>query len=101
MTRIQKIVRRLKQYKPLKVVLFGSAARGQTDEHSDLDFVVIKSTRKTFLARMVEIARLLGRKAGKVDVFVYTPREFRRMIEWESPFIENVLREGKVVYEEK
>jgi Predicted nucleotidyltransferases len=36
------VLERLKAYKPEKNILFGSYARGEADEYSDLDFVVIK-----------------------------------------------------------
>ena len=47
------------------------------------------------------MAKLIDNDLGQVDVLVYTPEEFQRMIEWENPFIENVLKEGKIVYEKK
>jgi len=51
--------------------------------------------------RLIEIGRLIDLDLGKVDVFVYTPKELERMIEWENPFIERVMKEGRVIYEKK
>ena len=94
------VLERLKEYQPDKIILFGSYARGESDEYSDLDFVVIKKkTGKRFLERLIEVAKLIDNDLGNVDVFVYTPEEFERMIEWENPFIERVLKEGRVLYE--
>lgn len=101
MNRMEKVVECIKKYEPEKIILFGSQVRGEADEHSDLDFVVIKKTDKRFLERMIEVAKLIDDELGQVDVFVYTPEEFQRMVKWGNPFIENVLREGKVVYEKK
>ncbi len=91
----------LKKYHPEKVVLFGSYARKDFDRQSDIDLVVIKRTRRRFLQRLIEVARLIDDKAGKVDAIVYTPQEFQRMVEEENPFIQNVLKEGKIIYEKK
>jgi predicted nucleotidyltransferase len=101
MGRFERVVECLKRYKPEKIIVFGSYARGETDEYSDLDFVVIKKTNKRFLERLIEVAKLLDDDLGKVDVFVYTPREFREMMEQGNPFIEEVSKDGRIVYEEK
>jgi len=101
MNRIERIVECLKKYEPEKIILFGSYIRGEADELSDLDFVVIKKTKKRFIRRLIEAAKLIDNNLGKVDIFVYTPEEFKRMVEDENPFIEQVLKEGKVVYEAK
>ncbi|NWG32626.1 MAG: nucleotidyltransferase domain-containing protein [Rhodocyclaceae bacterium] len=101
MDRIKKVVECIKRYNPEKIILFGSYARGEMDEYSDLDFVVIKKTQKRFIRRLIDVAQLIDSELGKVDVFVYTPQEFKRMIEGKSAFIEQILKEGKVLYEKK
>jgi len=101
MNRFRKTIECLKRYHPEKIILFGSSARGEIDKNSDLDFVVVKKTKKRFIERLIEVSRLLGNDISDVDVFVYTPDEFQRMIEWENPFIENVLKEGKILYEKR
>jgi len=101
MENLKRVLERLKEYQPEKIILFGSYARGQTDEYSDLDFVLIKKTDKRFLERLIEVAKLIDNDLGDVDVFVYTPEEFERMIEWGNPFIERVLKEGRTLYEKK
>ncbi|MFW6118273.1 MAG: nucleotidyltransferase domain-containing protein [Chloroflexota bacterium] len=98
---LETVVERLKQDQPEKIILFGSYATGQTDEYSDLDLVVIRKTDKRFLERLVETSRTIGFDLGKIDVFVYSPEEWQRMIDWENPFAEQVLKEGKVVYEKE
>jgi len=101
MDRVEKVVECIKRYNPEKIIIFGSYVRGEMDEYSDLDFVVIKKTKKRFIRRLIEVAKLIDNNLGKVDVFVYTPAEFKRMIESENPFIEQVLKEGRVLYEKK
>ncbi len=101
MDKVDKIVKCLTQYEPEKIIIFGSYVRDEMDEYSDLDFVVIKKTEKRFIERLIEVARLIDLDLGKVDVFVYTPEEIERMIEWENPFIERVLKEGRILYEKE
>jgi len=98
---VKSVINRLKEYQPEKIILIGSYATGEADEHSDMDFVIIKRTDKSFLQRLVEVSRIIGFDLGKVDVFVYSPEEWKRMIEWENPFAETVLEKGVVVYEKE
>jgi uncharacterized protein len=99
--KVARVIKCIKRYKPEKIIIFGSYVRGEIDEYSDLDFVVIKKTKKRFIRRLIDVARLIDNDLDKVDVFVYTPEEFSRMIERENPFIQNVLKEGKVLYEKR
>ncbi|MEM2918348.1 MAG: nucleotidyltransferase domain-containing protein [Candidatus Altiarchaeota archaeon] len=100
MNKINAVVEKLKEYGAEKIILFGSAAKREIDEYSDLDFLMIKKTRLRFLRRLIEVGKIL-REFGKVDVFIYTPKEFEKMKEMRNPFIERALKEGKVVYEKK
>ena len=87
-------------YQPEKIILFGSAARGDTDEYSDIDLIVVKETDQRFVQRMVDTALLISRDISfNVDVLVYTPTELAAMIKEGRPFIEQALKEGKVLYE--
>lgn len=98
MNRVQKVVRCLKRYNPERIIIFGSCARGDADEQSDVDVVVIKQTDKRFLERLIEVAKYLDNDLGKVDVFVYTREEFEEMRQRGNPFIEKVVSEGRVIY---
>lgn len=97
--RIKLVVEDLKVYRPEKVILFGSATKGEIDEYSDLDIVVIKKTTQRFLERLVEVSKLLRDEVYPADIFVYTPEELEVMRERENPFIEEVLKSGRIIYE--
>jgi predicted nucleotidyltransferase len=73
--RITQLVLTLKAYNPERIILFGSGARGDTDEYSDLDIAIIKETDERFLDRLETVCDLLP-PVGAVDVLVYTPVEF-------------------------
>ena len=94
------VSRIIDNFNPEKIILFGSVARGDADEFSDLDVVLIKQTQLPFVQRGVDASKCLRPELAPVNLFVYTPEEFRRMIQDESPFIEQVLAEGRVLYEE-
>lgn len=85
-------------YRPEKVILFGSAARGEAGEESDVDFLVIKQTGETFHNRMVE-ARKSVQTNRPMDVIVYTPDELNRALAERRLFIRHVLKYGRTVYE--
>jgi len=87
------------QYRPQKVLLFGSLASGETGEWSDLDLVIVRETEKRFLDRTKEVMQLLRPRIG-VDILVYTPAEYERLTR-ERPFVrDEIVGKGKVLYEE-
>jgi len=92
------IVSALKEYDPERIIVFGSHARGEADEHSDLDIVIIKETKERFLDRLKTVYELV-QPTFALDVLVYTPGEFAEMRKQSNPFIEMVLKEGVVIYE--
>ena len=95
---LDELVEELKAYGAEKIILFGSAARGEMDAYSDMDLVVVKPTTMGFVERLGDVVRKC-RSVLNADIIVYTPEEFQRMQEMENPFIEGVLRDGKVLYE--
>lgn len=96
--RVKKIVNALKPYDPERIILFGSAARGDADADSDIDIAIIKNTRARFLDRLERVYDLIDLDCA-MDALVYTPKEFAEMQARENPFIESVLREGITIYE--
>lgn len=96
--RVERLLEALRGYGPERVYLFGSAARGEADELSDLDVVVIKQTTTPFLDRLREVARLLPLDLGAVDLLVYTPEEFARMRHEGNAFAEMIAEEGMLIY---
>lgn len=80
-----------------KAILFGSLARGDVTESSDIDLVIIKDSCKGFLDRVEEALVILDPRVA-LDVLVYTPKEFQELVE-NTPFFQRVVREGRVVYE--
>ena len=88
----------IKKYKPDKIILFGSAARGDFNLDSDVDLLIIKQDTPFYGAdRIRELNRLIERTLP-LDLLVYRPEEFNKRLEMEDPFLKAVLKEGKVLY---
>ena len=87
------------QYRPERIILFGSMTRGAVGEWSDVDLLIIKETPLPFLQRLKEVALLCRAPVG-VDYLVYTPQELAQMVDDQNPFILGILRNGKVIYEQ-
>mgnify|MGYP000179822430 CR=1 FL=1 len=86
------------KYRPAKIILFGSAGRGDYDKVNDLDFLVIKEdVPLAGIDRMRELDRLIERNVA-VDMIVYRPDEIADRLRLGDPFIKTVLREGCVLY---
>ena len=83
---------------PLKIVLFGSRARGDAHPDSDLDLLIIEESD---LPRYKRAARYLHALVGlfpEKDVVVWTPAEIEEWAQVPNAFITEVVREGKVLY---
>lgn len=95
---LRKIVQRVVEVAhPEKIILFGSAARGQMRSDSDVDLLVVKSgAHRRRLA--AEIYMHLFDLKQSIDVVVVTPEDIERYGHSPALIIEPALREGRVVY---
>lgn len=98
---IQDAVRRVVEtaHTPLKVILFGSYARGNATESSDLDLMVIERDLPDAGAEMIRLGDALSHLDVGVDVLVYSEQEFNQRRHWCSTPVYWAIREGKVLYE--
>jgi len=83
---------------PQAVILFGSFARGDINEGSDVDICVVADFKERFLDRIKTLLKL--NEGLPLEPIGYTPEEFKRMEDEKNPFILEVKREGKVLYGE-
>lgn len=93
------IIRRIvKVAQPEKIILFGSAVRGEMGPHSDIDLLVVRDGvhRRQLAGRIYR--RLVGVGAA-VDVIVVTPEDLQRYRDSHALIVKPALREGSVVYE--
>jgi len=83
---------------PEKIILFGSASRGEMRPDSDIDLLVVKRGKFNRWRLTMSICRRLRGKDAPVDVVVVTPEEIERYRDSPYLVIYPALREGKVVY---
>ncbi|MFQ6035749.1 MAG: nucleotidyltransferase domain-containing protein [Sedimentisphaerales bacterium] len=81
-----------------RVILFGSYARGEVTEDSDVDLLVIAPFEGRAVDKSVEI-RMKLRPGFPVDLLVRTPQKVRQRIKMGDDFMREILVEGKVLYE--
>ncbi len=86
------------QFKPQRIVLFGSYARGNPRPESDVDMLVIMDTRLRESQQSLQIRRSLRILFG-LDLIVHTPKRLAERLEMGDCFLQDVLKEGKVLYE--
>ncbi len=92
-----RVVERLR---PQCVVLFGSFARGDVHEGSDVDILVVADFEVEFLDRIRVLMDLNDGIGLPLEPVGYTPEEFRSMREAGNRFVQEVLETGQVLYGE-
>lgn len=98
--RLQKISERLKkEYHAEKVILYGSYARGEETEDSDIDILVIAPTQERMFERMATVRGLIRdlRNGLPFSPVVFTPEEFTSKLNQNDPFMRTVVEEGMVL----
>ena len=86
-------------FKPARIVLFGSHARGTATRWSDVDLLVILPGVVDKRDTAIEIRRSLGNLPVCKDIVVATPEEITRRGHLAGTILRSALREGRVVYE--
>lgn len=98
MRQIRGVARRIgHEFRPRRVILFGSYARGTATSDSDVDLLIVMPFKGRSVEKSVEI-RLRVRPPFPVDLLVRTPRMVRRRLAMGDGFLRDVLEHGKVLY---
>lgn len=84
---------------PLKIILFGSHARGEAGPESDIDLLVVLPEVSNKRHAAVAIRRALTDLPVPKDIVVTTPEEIARRGDLIGTVLRHALCEGKVLYE--
>lgn len=88
----------VEQFRPERVILFGSYAYGQPQPESDVDLLVIMDTPMKEVEQAVQICQALAPRYG-LDLVVRTPANLKRRLDLGDLFLREVVGKGKVLYE--
>lgn len=96
---LQEIIRRIVEVtQPEKIILFGSAVRGEVGLNIDVDLLVVKSGEFDQSRLVGDIYMNLHGVGQAVDVILVTPEQIERYRNTHCLIIAPALREGKEVY---
>jgi predicted nucleotidyltransferase len=97
--KVDELVRRIVEIAhPLRIILFGSAARGEMRPHSDLDVLVVMPDGVHRRKTAQEIYRHLWGFGFAKDIIVVTESDIREYGANPYMIIKSALEEGKELY---
>ena len=100
---VQEIVQRIvAAANPEQIILFGSRARDEAREDSDVDLLIIESEpfgpKRTRLREIGRLESAIGRIALSTDLLVYSRNEVEHWRNVAHHVVSRALREGRVLY---
>lgn len=99
MRQIEELSQRIAQdFRPQRILLFGSYAWGKPTADSDVDLLVILPFEGKPVDKSVEI-RLKTRPAFPVDLLVRTPERVQERMKLGDSFMQEIIENGMVLYE--
>ena len=88
-----------REFRPERVILFGSYARGKATEDSDVDLLVIMDHNKPRNVDQAIAMRLQTDAPFPMDLLVKRPSEIAERLAMNDSFLKSILTDGEVVYE--
>ena len=85
--------------KPKRIIMFGSQARGEAGDDSDLDVMVVEEGVSDRAAEMVRLNRLLRSLDIPVDLLVVSAEKFNYWCDTPGNVYFEAATDGKVLYE--
>jgi len=88
----------VERYRPLRITLFGSHAAGTARNDSDVDLLVEMEHVDSGLTVAADILKETEPRFD-VDILVRTPQQVKARRQMGDPFITEIIKSGRVVYE--
>jgi predicted nucleotidyltransferase len=86
-------------FNPYQIIVFGSHVYGQPDPDSDVDLLIIMESDERPAQRAAQVSKLLQPRPFPLDIIVRTPEEIRQRLKIGDYFMQEVMEQGKVLYE--
>jgi predicted nucleotidyltransferase len=86
------------EFKPEKIILFGSHAYGQPTQDSDVDLLVVMPFDGGYFHQAARIRQHLSLPIP-MDLLVRTPEQLHHRLEIGDSFMREIVERGKVMYE--
>jgi predicted nucleotidyltransferase len=97
--RVREFSRRVaEEFRPERIILFGSYAHGHPSADSDVDLLVILPFQGRGARKAIEILSRIE-PGFPVDMLVRTPAQVRQRLTWGDCFMREIIEHGKVLYE--
>jgi predicted nucleotidyltransferase len=87
-----------REFRPEKIVLFGSYAYGRPTEDSDVDLLVIMPFDRRQGRKSLEIRQRIP-ASFSLDLIVRTPEFIAQRLAWGDCFTQEILSKGRILYE--
>src|SRR6187200_3413249 len=81
----------VEKFKPQKIILFGSYARGNPRPESDVDLLVVMETSLREVQQAIQISQEIDYRFG-LDLIVHTPKYLTKRVEMGDWFIRDILK---------
>ena len=99
--RIRAIAERIaRDYKPERIILFGSHAWGEPGPDADVDLLIIKDTNEKPIDRIVKVRKIIQdlRQHLAMDILVVTPGELKKREDIGDYFCLKLINEGETLF---
>jgi predicted nucleotidyltransferase len=86
------------KFRPQKVVLFGSVAKGTASKDSDVDLLVVMPHQGSAAHQAARIRNTVSAPFA-LDLIVRSPRIIQHRLKLGDSFLSEILHQGEVLYE--
>lgn len=93
------VARLVAAFQPYQICLFGSYAKGNAREGSDIDLFVIMDSDLSPAQRRAQVSEVSGISRVPIDILVYTPEEIQARLDKDDYFFMDILEHSKILYE--